>query len=76
MEKAGRDIPLFVLPGRSAPEIRVWGVARGARRVWGARHFRRDICRVVAREKTGRKDSDVQPLVEGLENAALQWRAA
>lgn len=73
MEKAGRDIPLFFLPGRSAPEIRVGG---GARRVWGARHFRRDICRVVAREKTGRKDSDVQPLVEGLENAALQWRAA
>lgn len=75
MEKAGRDIPLFFLPGRSAPEIRVGG-GRGARRVWGARHFRRDICRVVAREKTGRKESDVQPLVEGLESAAPQWRAA
>ena len=34
-----------------------------------------DICRLVARLEAGRKESDVQPLVEGLANALLQWRA-
>ena len=34
-----------------------------------------DICRLVARLETSRKESDVQPLVEGLANALLQWRA-
>ncbi len=33
-----------------------------------------DICRVVARLETNRKDSDIQPLVEGLESALLEWR--
>lgn len=35
-----------------------------------------DLCRVVARLETGRKESDIQPLVEGLESALLQWRAS
>ena len=35
-----------------------------------------DVCRVVARKETERRESDIQPLVEGLENALLQWRAA
>ena len=34
-----------------------------------------DICRVVARLEAGRRESDIQPLVEGLANALLQWRA-
>ena len=34
-----------------------------------------DICRVVARLETGRKESGIQPLVERLESALLQWRA-
>ena len=34
-----------------------------------------DICRVVARLEASRKESAVQPLVEGLTNALLQWRA-
>ena len=34
-----------------------------------------DICRLVARLEAGRKESDIQPLVEGLANALLQWRA-
>ena len=34
-----------------------------------------DVCRVVARLEAGRKESDVQPLVEGLQSAFLQWRA-
>ena len=34
-----------------------------------------DICRLVARLEVGRKESDIQPLVEGLANALLQWRA-
>lgn len=33
-----------------------------------------DICRVVARLEANRKDSDIQPLVEGLESALLDWR--
>lgn len=33
-----------------------------------------DICRVVARIETNRSDSDIQPLVEGLEIALLNWR--
>ena len=34
-----------------------------------------DLCRVVARLEAQRKDSDIQPLVEGLQSALLQWRA-
>lgn len=34
-----------------------------------------DIFRVIARLEANRPESDVQPLVEGLENALLQWRA-
>ena len=34
-----------------------------------------DVCRVVARLEAGRKESDIQPLVEGLQSALLQWRA-
>ena len=34
-----------------------------------------DICRLVARLEAGRRESDIQPLVEGLANALLQWRA-
>ena len=34
-----------------------------------------DICRLVAKQETTRRESDIQPLVEGLENALLQWRA-
>lgn len=33
-----------------------------------------NICRVVARLETARKDSDIQPLVEGLETTLLNWR--
>ena len=35
-----------------------------------------ELCRVVARLEAGRKESDIQPLVEGLESALLQWRAS
>ena len=35
-----------------------------------------DICRVVARLEAARKESAIQPLVEGLESTLLQWRAA
>ncbi len=34
-----------------------------------------DICRVVARLEANRKESDIQPLVEGLQDALQQWRA-
>ena len=34
-----------------------------------------DIGRVIARLETTRKESDIQPLVEGLTEALLQWRA-
>ena len=34
-----------------------------------------DICRLVAKRETTRRESDIQPLAEGLENALLQWRA-
>ena len=34
-----------------------------------------ELCRVVARLEAGRKESDIQPLVEGLESTLLQWRA-
>lgn len=33
-----------------------------------------DICRLVSRLEANRKDSDIQPLVEGLEDALLEWR--
>ena len=33
------------------------------------------ICRAVARQETERKDSDIQPLIAGLEDALLRWRA-
>ena len=34
-----------------------------------------DVCRAVARWEAGREESDIQPLVEGLEGALLRWRA-
>lgn len=34
-----------------------------------------DICRVVARREAERPESDIQPLVESLENVLLRWRA-
>ncbi len=34
-----------------------------------------DICRVVARQEARKKESDIQPLLEELEGALLQWRA-
>ena len=116
-EKAGRDIPLFFLPGRHAPEIWVWERLREAPGVSKAlgvsagelsttmqrldsiydsasdspseivkaklrelsetlKWSSQDVCRVVARQEAERKESRIQPLVEGLENAVLQWRAA
>lgn len=33
-----------------------------------------DICRMVARLQAGNRDSDIQPLVSGLESALLDWR--
>ena len=33
-----------------------------------------DLCRVVARLEAQRKDSDIQPLMEGLQSALLEWR--
>ena len=33
-----------------------------------------EICRLVARLETNRRDSDIQPLVSGLESALLEWR--
>lgn len=33
-----------------------------------------DICRIVARLEATQKDSDIQPLVEGLKSALLEWR--
>ena len=33
-----------------------------------------EICRVVARREAGRKESDIQPLVEYLETAFQKWR--
>ena len=35
-----------------------------------------DICRAIARLEAQRKDSDIQPLIEGLENTLLQWRVS
>ena len=116
-EKARREVPLFFLPGRGAPEIWVWGRLRKGSGVSDAlgisaeslsatvgqldsiydsasdrpseivkaklrtlsdelERSPREVCRVVAREAVGRKKSRIQPLVEGLENAVLQWRAA
>ncbi len=34
-----------------------------------------EICRVVARIETNRGDSEIQPLVEQLENRMLEWRS-
>ena len=34
-----------------------------------------EICRVVARVESDRQDSAIQPLLEGIENALIQWRA-
>ena len=34
------------------------------------------ICRSVARFEADRTDSDIQPLVEELENVLLRWRSA
>ena len=116
-EKVGRDVPLFFLPGRRAPEIWIWGRLRKGSGVSDAlgissealsatvrqldsiydsasdppskivkaklralsdqlERSPQEVCRVVAREAVGRKKSRIQPLVEGLENAVLQWRAA
>ena len=33
-----------------------------------------EVCRIVAKLETHQDDSDIQPLVEGLENALLDWR--
>ena len=33
-----------------------------------------NLCRIVARLETTRPDSDIQPLVDGLKNALLDWR--
>ena len=33
-----------------------------------------EICRILARLESNLKESDIQPLVEGLENALLNWR--
>ena len=33
-----------------------------------------DLGRAVARLEAGRKDSDIQPLLDGLKGALLQWR--
>ena len=35
-----------------------------------------DLCRIVARLEARRAESDIQPLVESLETAVLQWRTA
>ena len=34
-----------------------------------------DVCRLIARSEAVRRDSDIQPLVEGLESTLLRWRA-
>ena len=34
------------------------------------------ICRSIARSEAGRPDSDIQPLVEELENTLTRWRSA
>ena len=34
-----------------------------------------DICRAAARLEAGRKESEIQPLIEGLQDALQQWRA-
>ena len=116
-EKAGSDVPVFYLPGRTAPELWVWNGLRenlrdAAREIgieaddlsgrmnrldsvydsasdppaqiaktklhglaepldWDSQ----DICRVLARLETNRRESAIQPLVEGLESTLLQWRA-
>ena len=33
-----------------------------------------EVCRVVARREAGRKESDIQPLVENLQDILLAWR--
>ena len=34
-----------------------------------------DICRIIARLEADNKESEIQPLVEGLENTLLKWRS-
>ena len=114
---AKRDVDVFFLPGRAAPEVWVWDTLRqkpdgiaedlgsnshdliqrmdrldsiydsasdavsqiakiklrglGDSLGWNAP----DICRIVARRESERKDSAIQPLVEGLDGALLNWRA-
>ena len=121
-ERAGDNVPVYFLPGRSAPEIWVWDTLRRldtaetaeltAELGIGAGDLSErmnrlnsiydsasdhsaqiaktklrglaeplgrnapDICRVVARLEAARKESEIQPLVEGLESTLLQWRAA
>ena len=35
----------------------------------------RDVCRLVAREESGRPCSDIQPLIEAAENALISWQS-
>ena len=46
---------------RSLAEARDWGTP--------------EVCRLIARSEAVRRDSDIQPLVEGLESTLLRWRA-
>ena len=36
----------------------------------------RDVCRLVARQESGRAGADIQPLVEASENALIDWRTS
>ncbi len=40
-----------------------------------ARWQSKDVCRLVARQESGRPGADIQPLVEASENALIGWRA-
>ena len=39
-----------------------------------SRWKRREVCRVVAQLEARRKESDIQPLVENLQDIVLKWR--
>ena len=115
-ERAGRDVPVFFLPGAEAPEIWIWNtlrrdperhatdlgtdpadlvermsrldavydtasdrpgeIAKTKLRELAEPHGRTpaDLGRAVARLGAGRKESDIQPLLEGLKGSLLQWR--
>jgi len=53
-------------------------IAKTKLRVLGERLKRPapQICRSVARSEAGRPESDIQPLVEELENVLLRWRSS